>query len=151
MGFLTVLLPHICLLLAMGKRRTPQRHWWIENASALGAASATNSENIGSADIANLAATSNPQSIDLPAATSNPSAVLMNPSAAPSNTTKVVRPTVQALSHPDEIAAKSQNAVRSQSDAMLLDARRMMAHGDLHNAQIKVEQARGLGVSYNAL
>ena len=71
----------------------------------------------------------------------------MNPSVAPSILRKLSVRQSRRLSHPDEIAAKSQNAVRSQSDAMLLEARRMMAHGDLHNAQIKVEQARGLGVA----
>jgi general secretion pathway protein D len=50
-----------------------------------------------------------------------------------------------------DIVAQNQNLARTQSDAMLLDARRMLARGDARAAQMKVDQAKGLGVSYSPM
>jgi len=50
-----------------------------------------------------------------------------------------------------DAAAQNQNLARTQSDAMLLDARRMLARGDARTAQMKVDQAKGLGVSYSPM
>ncbi len=58
---------------------------------------------------------------------------------------------VTQVSTQTESAAKNQGIARSQSDALLLEARCLLARGDLHNAQIRAEQANGLGISYGAL
>lgn len=50
-----------------------------------------------------------------------------------------------------DTVAQNQNLARTQSDAMLLDARRMLARGDARAAQAKVDQAKGLGVSYSPM
>ena len=55
------------------------------------------------------------------------------------------------MTRTEDAAAKNQNIARTQSDALLLESRRLLAHGDLHNAQVKLQQAQGLGVSYGAL
>ena len=57
----------------------------------------------------------------------------------------------RAVTRTEDAAAKNQNIARTQSDALLLESRRLLAHGDLHNAQVKLQQAQGLGVSYGAL
>ncbi|HZZ30306.1 MAG TPA: hypothetical protein VFE46_20070 [Pirellulales bacterium] len=62
-----------------------------------------------------------------------------------SNTLPPVQPRLE------DAAAQNQNAVKIQSDNLLLEARRLLAQNDLRNAEIKVNQAQGLGVSYSAL
>jgi general secretion pathway protein D len=52
---------------------------------------------------------------------------------------------------PEDQNVKNQNAARAQSDALLLESRRLLAHGDVRNAQIKAQQVRGLALSYGAL
>ncbi len=74
----------------------------------------------------------------------------VDPSAKAAKPARIDRNVAQ-VSAQTESAAKNQNIARSQSDSLLLEARRLLAHGDLHNAQIRAQQANGLGISYGAL
>ncbi|HTQ40175.1 MAG TPA: hypothetical protein VMJ32_14205 [Pirellulales bacterium] len=62
-----------------------------------------------------------------------------------------VPPPMQARPRSEDAVTHSQNAARNQSDELLLAARRLLAHDDLLNAQVKIDQAQGLGISYSAL
>jgi len=96
------------------------------------------------ANIADANASANPTSDSNEA---NPWEV--DASTKSTNYSRVDRAPAQVRS-PTEATTRNQNIARTQSDALLLESRRLLAQGDLHNAEIKIQQAKGLGLSYGA-
>ena len=107
----------------------------------------------GGLTVATSAAGSNPAGgpADLTADSGERNPWDVDPMAKLPKPARAEAPATRAVALPDDKAAANQNMARSQSDALLLESRRLFAHGDLHNAQIKLQQAQGLGVSYGAL
>jgi len=93
----------------------------------------------GSRSIRSLAEPEGPNPWDIDGA---PAAAASATASSPNQ--NIARGTGQAR----DAVAQNQNLARTQSDAMLLDARRILARGDARTAQMKVDQAKGLGVSY---
>ena len=51
----------------------------------------------------------------------------------------------------DDQRAQNQISAKAQSDRLLLEARRALARDDVRNAQIRVDQAKGLGIGYGPM
>jgi general secretion pathway protein D len=58
---------------------------------------------------------------------------------------------VRGAARIDDQRAQNQISAKAQSDRLLLEARRALARDDVRNAQIRVDQAKGLGIGYGPM